>query len=34
MRADKRAERITGTGGTGKTVVMGLLERHGSSLGN
>ena len=29
MHADKRAERITGTGGAGKTVVMGLLERHG-----
>jgi transposase-like protein len=29
MHADKRAERIKGTGGSGKTVVMGLLERHG-----
>lgn len=29
MHAGKRAERITGTGGAGKTVVMGLLERHG-----
>ncbi|GJG89105.1 hypothetical protein tb265_42860 [Gemmatimonadetes bacterium T265] len=29
VHADKRAERIIGTGGAGKTVVMGLLERHG-----
>ena len=29
MHADKRAEKITGTGGTGKAAVMGLLERHG-----
>jgi transposase-like protein len=30
MHEDKRAEKITGTGGMGKTAVMGLLERHGS----
>ncbi len=29
MPAGKRAECITGTGGAGKTVVMGLFERHG-----
>jgi transposase-like protein len=29
MHEDKRAEKITGTGGMGKTAVMGLLERHG-----
>jgi transposase-like protein len=29
MHADKRAEKITGTGSMGKTAVMGLLERHG-----
>ena len=29
MHKDKRAEKITGTGGSGKTIVMGLLERHG-----
>lgn len=29
MHKDKRAEKITGTGGMGKTAVMGLLERHG-----
>lgn len=29
MHKDKRAEKITGTGGSGKTAVMGLLERHG-----
>lgn len=29
MHADKRAERMTGTGGAGKTVVMGFLERYG-----
>ncbi|MFY9823837.1 MAG: IS1595 family transposase [Thermoanaerobaculia bacterium] len=29
MHEDKRAEKITGTGGAGKTAVMGLLERHG-----
>lgn len=29
MHESKRAEKITGTGGMGKTAVMGLLERHG-----
>jgi transposase-like protein len=29
MHKGKRAEKITGTGGMGKTAVMGLLERHG-----
>jgi len=29
MHKDKRAEKIHGTGGMGKTAVMGLLERHG-----
>lgn len=29
MHQDKRAEKITGTGGMGKAAVMGLLERHG-----
>lgn len=29
MHKEKRAARITGTGGLGKTAVMGLLERHG-----
>ncbi len=29
MHADKRAAKITGTGGAGKAAVMGLLERHG-----
>ena len=29
MHADKRREKITGTGGMGKVAVMGLLERHG-----
>lgn len=29
MHADKREAKITGTGGAGKTAVMGLLERHG-----
>lgn len=29
MHQDKRARVITGTGGVGKTAVMGLLERHG-----
>lgn len=29
MHKDKRNEKITGTGGMGKTAVMGLLERHG-----
>lgn len=30
MHEKKRAEKITGTGGAGKTAVMGLLERHGA----
>jgi transposase-like protein len=29
MHKDKRARKITGTGGMGKVAVMGLLERHG-----
>ncbi|MBI4636109.1 MAG: IS1595 family transposase [Candidatus Rokubacteria bacterium] len=29
MHAARRREKITGTGGSGKTAVMGLLERHG-----
>jgi transposase-like protein len=29
MHADRRAAAIKGTGGAGKTAVMGLLERHG-----
>jgi transposase-like protein len=29
MHKDKREQKITGTGGVGKTAVMGLLERHG-----
>lgn len=29
MHKDKRAEKITGTGGAGKAAVLGLLERHG-----
>lgn len=29
MDKSKRAEKITGTGGSGKVAVMGLLERHG-----
>jgi transposase-like protein len=29
MHKDKRAEKITGTGTSGKIAVMGLLERHG-----
>lgn len=29
MHKDKRARVIKGTGGSGKTIVMGLLERHG-----
>ena len=29
MHKDKRATKITGTGGAGKAAVMGLLERHG-----
>ena len=28
MHKDKRAQKIKGTGGTGKTAVMGLLQRH------
>jgi len=28
MHADKRAEKIKGTGGAGKSIVMGLLARH------
>ena len=28
MHADKRAKKIKGTGGAGKTAVMGLMERH------
>jgi transposase-like protein len=30
MHESKRAEKISGTGGMGKTAVMGLLERHGA----
>lgn len=30
MHKDKKAKKITGTGGSGKTAVMGLLERHTS----
>jgi transposase-like protein len=30
MHKDKKAQKITGTGGSGKAIVMGLLERHGS----
>jgi len=29
MHADKRALKITGTGGKDKTIVMGILERGG-----
>lgn len=29
MHKDRRAEKVTGTGGKDKTAVMGLLERHG-----
>lgn len=29
MHKDRRAQKIQGTGGMGKTAVMGLLERHG-----
>src|SRR5712692_10208258 len=29
MHKDKKAKKITGTGGSGKAIVMGLLERHG-----
>ena len=28
MHKDKRAKKITGTGGSGKSIVMGLLDRH------
>lgn len=31
MHKDERARKITGTGGMGKTAVMGLLERHGEA---
>lgn len=31
MHKDERARKITGTGGAGKTAVMGLLERHGEA---
>src|SRR5215204_3243863 len=30
MHKSKRAEKITGTGGSGKVAVMGLLNRHGA----
>jgi hypothetical protein len=30
MHKGRRARKITGTGGSGKVAVMGLLERHGS----
>jgi hypothetical protein len=29
MHKDKKEQKITGTGGSGKAIVMGLLERHG-----
>jgi hypothetical protein len=29
MHKDKKEKKITGTGGSGKAIVMGLLERHG-----
>ena len=32
MHADKRAERITDTGGKGKTAVMGILDRGGKVI--
>lgn len=32
MHRDKRATRITGTGGTDKTAVMGILERSGDCI--
>ena len=32
MHKDKRAEKIRGTGGAGKAVVMGLLDRHSSKV--
>ena len=34
MRADKRAEKITGTGGKDKTAVMGILERGSKAVGS
>ena len=34
MHADKRAEKITGTGGKDKTAVMGILERGGKAAGS
>src|ERR1017187_7438798 len=34
MHADKRAEKITGTGGKDKTAVMGILERGPKSVGS
>ena len=34
MHKDKRAEKITGTGGKGKVAVMGILERGPKSIGS
>jgi transposase-like protein len=34
MHADKRAEKITGTGGTDKVAVMGILERGPKTIGS
>jgi transposase-like protein len=34
MHADKRAEKVTGTGGKDKTAVMGILERGPKSIGS
>ena len=34
MHADKRAEKITGTGGKDKAAVMGILERGPKSVGS
>lgn len=34
MHKDVRARKITGTGGAGKAVVMGLLKRHGEKDGS
>ena len=34
LHADKRAEKITGTGGKDKTAVMGILERGPKSIGS
>jgi broad-specificity NMP kinase len=31
MHKGRREAKITGTGGAGKTAVMGLLERHGAN---